>query len=326
MAQRVRTKTKVFCIVGFLLVAVVALWPTIVTFLVQGALRDARLQGAKIAWQGVSASYFTVNAELLEAWIPGPPIEVSLGAKRISVPGPALKLEFRDSSIAVAPLSLMTLSPRFHVSTRLYGGSVEADISGVRSPLLTVDLLVKDVTIGKHPQLSAMGVEGGVISATGTQLTFSNNDQMLTGGAFSIELARLALPERPELKAFLKLTTLNLEKLAVIGEVKDGNVALNALRLASSLGTAEGDGSFSPPRKGRPLVFQVKSKVSLSPNDGAKVAEWLPIITGGTLTATDLAFLVKGRTVPCSSGGGAVLRYTWGCVTTTFEPSARSLP
>jgi hypothetical protein len=143
---------------------------------------------------------------------------------------------------------------------------------------------------------------------------------MVTSGEFLIELSRLALVERPELKMLLKIESLNVQQLTISGVISDATVSLKPVRVASSLGSAEADGIFSPGRHGRPLAFQLQARVTLAAESGDKLAEWLPLLTGGALTNSDKTFLVKSRTVPCSHAAEKVFKYSWGCTTTSFEP------
>jgi hypothetical protein len=321
MKRVVSKRKRVILVTVALLSATVALWPTIATFLLQDALRGARAAGAQIAWRGVSASFLSARAELIEVWVPGPALQVPLGSKRITVPGPALKLELHDVVATLSPISVLTLSPQLQLVAQLYGGRATATVSRMLSAAPQADISISDLTLDKHPQLSSIGLDGGVLAGNATQLMYSAKDRSVTSGAFALHLSRLTVPERPELKMLMKLGSISIQQLTVAGSISDTTVTLNPLRLTSSLGRAEGDGVLSPARSSRPLAFQGQLQVNLAAGGDNTLSDWLPLITNGALTSADKAFLLKGRTVPCSHASGTILRYSWGCVTTTFEPT-----
>jgi type II secretion system protein N len=307
-----------FIVVTLLFVgALVALWPTILTLIFQTSLSKARSSGLRIAWQGVSASYLSARAGAIEVWIPGPPIEVPVASGRVTLPGPALKVEINDLSIVVDPLSLIRLAPRIQAEARLYGGDFSADIRNILGNKVQGELKLQGVSLDKHPQIRALGFGGGAITIQATNLVFSPPTQTLLEGNASVQLSSLSLPARPELALIFKGERLALDSLSTTLKLSQGALTIEQLELSTSLGGARGRGTIILPNPEHKVRIDSNATVSLTKDGAASLGQWLPLISNGALSAENQSFSVTSASTNCSD---KTLELPFGCIRVVFSP------
>lgn len=312
-----KNRSRVLVIVLIAVAAVAGLWPTAMTLLFQTALSNARTAGLRIAWQGVSASYLSARASLIEVWLPGPPIQVTVGSGRVTLPGPALKLEISDLLVSVDPLSVFQLAPRIQAAARLYGGDLSAEVRNVLSEKIEGTLTLQGVSLEKHPQIRSLGIGGGTVNVKASELLFSMPTQTILKGEAELQLTSLSLPSRPELDLILKGERLTVQSLSTSLSLSQGNLSIKPLEFSTSLGSAAGRATISLPSGDRKVRIDADGTFSLSPSGVTSLGQWLPLVSNGVLTAENQRFGVTTATTNCSD---KTLELPFGCLRVVFSP------
>jgi hypothetical protein len=291
------------------IIAAVISWPQVLRHLIQGGLQEARKHGTNLTWNGLSTGFSSAGLDSLTVWIPGPRIKGTF-----AVP---ISIEMHQLSIALNHGSLLTLSPAAAYSTKLYGGY----LLGYAHPGLRESRLfaqVQDVEIGKHPQLSGVGVRGGMTNGAFEDILITARG--VEGGTFSLRVRELALPTIDAVKTLLRTDDLGTVDLDAEGTISPTKVDVKGMRLSSMFGTAVGSVSASEHLSQSPTLTG-RLEVSLSEDGLAKVGPWLQLIPNAGLGSTTPAFVVSLTTVPCSTARstGTVVRLPSGCVKLGFS-------
>lgn len=114
-----RTRNTLLIIVLAFAAAAVVSWPSVVRFIAQRGLEQARQNGANISWNGLTTGPSSVGLESLTIWIPGPKVKGTL-----AIP---ISLELQSLSVDLKLGSLLALSPAVTYGTGLYGGTISGD-------------------------------------------------------------------------------------------------------------------------------------------------------------------------------------------------------
>jgi hypothetical protein len=312
-----KNRSRILVVVLITLAAVAGLWPTAMTLLFQTALSNARTAGLRIAWQGVSASYLSAHASLIEVWLPGPPIQLSVGSGRVTLPGPALKLEIADLSLSIDPLSLFTLAPSVQATARLYGGELSAEARNVLSEKIEANFELQGVSLEKHPQIRSLGIGGGTVNVKASELLFSVPSQTIVKGDASIQVTSLSLPSRRELDLILKGERLTVQSLSTNLSLSQGSLSIKPIEFSTSLGSASGRATIGLPSGDRKVRIDADSTFSLSQSGLTSLGQWLPLVSNGVLTAESQRFGVTTATTNCSD---KTLELPFGCLRVVFSP------
>jgi hypothetical protein len=307
--MRFTTRNTVVIIIVALAATAVVSWPSVVRFIAQRGLEQARENGANISWNGLTTGPSSVGLESLTIWIPGPKVKGTF-----SIP---VSLELQSLSIDLKLGSLLALSPTVTYGTDLYGGTVSGDAKR-EGGATHLNANIERVEIGKHPQLSSIGVKGGATS--GTLQEMSIIPEGVNGGTFSLRVRELELPAVEAVRTLLKTDTLGTVDLDAEGTVSPSSIDITSIRLSSLFGSvvgslsASGHLSRSPSLKG-------SFEVSLSESGISTLGPWLPLIPGAELLPSTSAFLVTVASTPCSSSRTTptVVRTPSGCVKLGFE-------
>lgn len=304
-----RTRNTLLIIVLAFAAAAVVSWPSVVRFIAQRGLEQARQNGANISWNGLTTGPSSVGLESLTIWIPGPKVKGTL-----AIP---ISLELQSLSVDLKLGSLLALSPAVTYGTGLYGGTISGDARREGGATrLTAN--VERVDIGRHPQLSSLGVKGGTTSGTFQEIRII--PEGVNGGTFSLRVRELELPAVEAVRTLLKTETLGTIDLDAEGTISPSAVDITSIRLSSLFGSVVGSLSASDHLSRSPSL-KGSFEVSLSENGISTVGPWLPIIPGADLSPSTSAFAVTVASTPCASSRAipTVLRTPSGCVKLGFE-------
>ena len=286
-----------------------ACWPSLVRYAALRGLLEARSNGANLTWNGLSAGFTTVALDSLTIWIPGPRVKGTF-----SIP---VSLELQQISAALRPASLLVLSPKVTFSTNLYGGVVSGEGQG-QARDASMNVTLSEIELGKHPQLSALGIRGGRVNGVLNGLRITPRG--VEGGKFSTQVRELALPEIDAVTTLLRARDLGGIDVDTEGEVSSSAVRLSTIRLSSLFGSATGELTIANHLTPTPSVSG-SVQVSLSERGSTTIGPWLPLIPGAGLDAATSAFEVSAVSVSCSApnNGSTVLRQRFGCVKLAFR-------
>jgi hypothetical protein len=279
-------------------------WPSVIRFGVQEGLQGVRRKGTNLSWSGLTAGFSSVALDSLTVWFSGPRVQGSF-----AIP---VSIELRQISIAVRVASLLFLSPSVTYSTRLYGGSISGEAQqGMQGTHLSGNL--ENIELGKHPQLSSLGVRGG--STNGTFQDLRVTRQGIEDGAFSVRVRELEIPSIKAATTLLRTQNFGTVDLDAEGDISPSMVDVRNIRLASLFGSVVGNLTCSEHLSRAPSL-KGSFEVSLSEQGVTTLGPWLPLIPGAGLDPSTSSFAVAVATTPCSNsrGDSTVVRLQSGCL------------
>lgn len=307
--MKLTTRKALLLIIVALVAAAVICLPWMVRFIAHKGLEQARQNGANISWNGLTAGPSSVGLESLTVWIPGPKVKGTL-----AIP---ISLELQKLSVDLNLGSLLALSPTVTYGTELYGGTISGDAKR-EGGATRINANVEDVEIGRHPQLSSLGVKGGATS--GTLQEMSIIPEGVNGGTFSLRVRELEIPAVEAVRTLLKTDTLGTVDLDAEGTASPSAVDVTSIRLSSLFGSVVGSFTASEHLTRSPAL-QGSFEVSLSERGIESIGPWLPLIPGADLPPSTSAFTVTVASTPCSSSRAipTVIRTPAGCVKLGFD-------
>ncbi len=301
-------KVIILTLIAFV-VTLGACWPSLLRFAALRGLQHARSDGTNMTWNGLSAGFSSVGLDSLTVWIPGPRVKGSF-----AIP---VSVELQQLSLGVRPASLLKLSPKVAFSTNLYGGVIvgEGETKGMGA---AVSATVTDIELGRHPQLSTLGLRGGVVNGSVENLHLIPSG--VDGGTFSLQLRQLAPPSIDTLTTLLRTRELGTIDVDTEGEVSPSAARFSTVRLSSLFGSVLGDLTVANHLTPQPSI-KGSFEISLSDKGVSTLGPWLPLIPNAGLDATASAFAVSVTSVPCSTAhaGSSVVRFQFGCVKLGFS-------
>ncbi len=287
---------------------IVASWPSLLSFLVQEGLQAARRAGTNLSWNGLTTGISSVGFDSLSVWIPGPRVK---GTFTIPV-----SIELQRPSVTLNPSSLLSLSPSVTYTTQLYGGTLFGDAQRING-LVQVTGNVENVEIGKHPQLSSLGVRGGVSNGAfnGIEIT----QRGVEGGEFFMRVRGLEPPTIQAAKTILRTDNFGTLDIDAEGAISPSKVDLANIRVSSIFGSVVGRLTVSEHLSPSPS-YNGSWEVSLSETGGAAVGPWLQLLPNAGLDTTTTSFLITASSVSCATArsSGTILRLGGGCVKLIF--------
>jgi hypothetical protein len=223
-----------------------------------------------------------------------------------------VSVELQQLSLAVRPGSLLKLSPKVAFSTNLYGGVLVGE-GETQAMGASVTATLTDIELGKHPQLSTLGVRGGVVNGAVENLHFIPSG--VDGGTFSLQLRRLEPPSIDALTTLLRTRELGTVDVDAEGEVSASAARFTTVRLSSLFGSVLGELTVTNHLTPQPST-KGSFEIALSEKGISTLGPWLPLIPNAGLDATASAFAVSVTSVPCSAqhAGSSVIRFQFGCV------------
>jgi hypothetical protein len=252
-----KRKARTFSIVTLLLlIAIGASSPWIVKLLVQRGLEQVRASGTNISWNGLTTGPTSIALDSLTVWVPGPKVKGVF-----TIP---LSVELQQIAIALKLGSLLTLSPSITFTSNLYGGSLSGNAQNTGGTN-QINGLMQDVQIGKHPQLSTVGVTGGTTTASFQDMHLTA--QGVEGGTFSFRVRELGIPAVEAARTLLRTENFGTVDLDAEGAVTPTTVDLSSIRLSSLFGSVVGTMSALDHLSRSPAV-KGSFEVSLSEQGG----------------------------------------------------------
>ena len=299
----------VLTIVGSLAVGVYLLWPSLMRVVVQEALRSAQREGARISWEGLTVSGFTVSVESLGLWLPGPPLR---GGFR-----PPIKIDLERSQAQLRPSSLLAFNPSVDFTLRAYGGSIDGTVTGLRtSP--RVSARFQDVDLAKHDQLRALGLSSALVSGSLTEFEQVSKDAIR--GSFDIFIRRIEVPRIPPALSIVKLQPLKDGEIHLRGMIDPDNVNLDEVKIASSYGSAQGAcRAINLLQQGNESAdgeFQVTIGDALHP----EISPFLPMLSNKVLQSETRRFTAKMKGMSCSRSQRSLGDLALGALCVRFMP------
>jgi type II secretion system protein N len=296
-------------ILGGLGVGIYLLWPTLVRVVAQEALRSAQRNGARISWEGLKVSGFSVSLESFGIWLPGPQIKRGIR--------PPIKIDLERTQVHVSPWSLLMLNPTVDFSVHAYGGSIEGTASHVRtSPRLSATL--RDVDLAKHDQVRPLGIASAVVS--GSLSDFQKIGQNGTKGGFDIVVNRIEIPKIPPSLSLVKLSPLSDGEIHLRGTLDSDKVEIERLKITSSYGSADGAGrAMNLSRKGSESA-DGEFRVSIGDELHGQISPLLPALSNNVLQANTRQFKARMKGFPCSQGPREFVDLELGSLCVRFTP------
>lgn len=173
---------------------------------------------------------------------------LSVRSARIGPKFPPVKLEPQNISLSVSPLSVFRLAPQFLLTADLLGGKARLDAvlrnpGGVRGKG-QADL--KNLNIAAQPQIRALGLESGLLSASLSDAIF--DERGILSGKLELSLVDANKPGETKLpiptpEGLITATVPEITDLSLsaAGDVDLGGLAMRRIMLRSSLIAARGD-------------------------------------------------------------------------------------
>lgn len=282
-------------------------WPSLLKYIVQSSLTNLRAQGHALSWSGVSTSMTSINLEQASGWLSVPAAQRN--GKTIKVP---VTLDLQQLSVGLRGTSLLSLSPSFPFTVALYGGRIAGEAQLLtKEPVVAIE--IDNVELGRHPQLAALGIQGGVITASTKGLRIKQ--QGAPEGSFTITLSNLT----PPAALTPKEQTVSPGPLSVhaTGGFESDKLAVELLDISSPLGSIESTGTVSG-LSGSPCKFSASSRIAIAETTISSLAPQMKYVLGderfpdidlswkGTLEGTDLSLdVIKVATTLGSADGKA---------------------
>jgi hypothetical protein len=295
---------KKFLVTLFVLIAlVVVITPSVLQYFAQSYLTTLQAQGQRLKVRDLQGHFIGLSASSIEAWIPVP---IEKGRRSIPV-----SLDLSDVDVRLG----WTLPPRVRIHAKAYDGTIEID-----APILgsapTASFSLSSIDLSQHPQIRPAGLSSGRLSMSGSSVALSPNTRQ--SSTLSINLRDVGVDTPPVVAQFAKIKTIRDGSLqAEIRTTEDGSVTVDPLSVTSSLGEARGRASGALPSPGAPVSFNANIRFQLSEDEGAQLANWLPIVTNNAVDSSRRAFSMQVRSVPCSGPFSA--RAGDLCVNQTFS-------
>lgn len=210
-------------------------WPSLLKYMVQSTLTELRSKGVSISWSGVSTSMAAINLESATGWVSVPAAQRN--GRTLKIP---VTLDVQRLSVKLRGTSLLSLAPSFPFAAELYGGTLKGETQPLGKNSL-LDITIDNVELGKHPQIAALGIQGGVITASGRGLRI--NPQQLPEGSFTLSLANLTPPSNLSLSE--SSPPVGPMNVTTSGSIEGGTLTLKSFEISSPLGLVESTGTFS---------------------------------------------------------------------------------
>jgi hypothetical protein len=176
----------------------------------------------------------------------------------------------------------------------------------------SVNIQVSKLNMSLHPQLRALGFDSGELS-----LVVENhplNTSSSTPSEYQVTVDQMAFTPPPAVRELVKISTIENGKLSARLTIQPtGRFVLSSCSLTSSLAQAN--------LTGRGALIDMKSldefvgtmQVTLLGEDGAKLAQWLPLLTNQRLQGTDRNFSCALQIRACESLPGFDFRVGQRC-------------
>ncbi len=291
-----RLRSYILLIVFTFVVLVVLVWPQLLSYGAQYALRSAQSPTMRLSWTGAQGSRGGVHFDSIEALF-----SVSTGSRG---PIKSLPVKLSVSNVWVKPslISALLNQQAATFSADLFEGSVSGSVSGaLGSPLLSLAWSdIELAALARYPAIRALGLNEGVFEGTVTLTAVDSAARPDT--TFSATLRDFAIP-RNTLSSVLKVQPGELVTISVSGASSRNSVSLQQLSLSGFFGKILSTGTIGLSPDGEAQEVNLSTDVQLSDSGSQRFGQWLPLASNNVLDARATAFTVRSRTVSCPSGG-----------------------
>jgi hypothetical protein len=294
-------KTRRIVIAGLLVVALLvwALIPSVIQFIGQRELLRLQQRGAKVKVVNLTGQRVGLAAESVETWVP---IQIA-GTPNRTFP---VSLILENARVNLSVPFFRPWSPGVRFSSAMYGGSVEGEVSDIGgSPLLTSSVQAVDLSL--HPQMRALGVDSGSLTASTRDLPLTHT--ITTVGECAIELDRFAVSLPPMVRDIVKVESLRDGKLSLKASIQpSGRFSIKSGEFSSSLAQISLSGNGVA--RGLNTLEQASgtARITLLGEDGARLSQWLPLLTNQRVPASETSFSCAFELLPCTKLSGPDFR------------------
>ena len=315
---RLRLRSALAIVVLTLLALFVALWPTLLGYGAQYALRQAQSPSLRLVWSGVHGTWRGIHIDSLESLI-AVPAQGTGPIKAVPV-----RLELRNVWIRPSLISALVNQEALSVSGEIFGGSLSGSVSSLFSvPTTTLAIAGIDLAeLALFPEVRALGLRTGSVSGSITMA--SAKPGQIPSGTFSLAVKNFSVPSN-QYTSLLKLGPQDTLDLVLEGSSTADTVSVESLTVNSELGKLSGRGKavFKVPQF--PDKVESTAAIALSARGSERLGAWLPIMTSNAIQSDGKALTVVSSLVPCN-GSSAAFNMQFGsrrlCFRNRFEKRA----
>ena len=282
-------------ILGSLAIALLfwLLLPSFLQYFAQRELLKLHSSGIKLKVNGLIGKRVGLGAESVEGWLAIP--------VRNKTPVSNVPVNYRFEDIEVlARIPLLTpWKPGVTVNARAYGGRIDAVASDLTAaPTLSAE--ISQVNLSLHPQLRALGFDSGLLSALVKNHPLSLNQVSTSEYSVRVEQVELALPS--SISDLIKISALSQGKLSCnLSLAPSGSFALPTCEFSSSAAKLTLSGRGTLIKMQSIDQFSGTLNVNLLGEDGAKLSQWMPILTNQRVRSVDSNFSCSLQIGACGS-------------------------
>lgn len=294
MARRLRSALLLILLGAIALI--VALWPQLLSYAAQYALRSAQSPSLKLTWTGAKGSRTGVSFDSIDALA-----AISTGN---SGPLKSVPVRLSLSNVQVQPsfISAMLNQQAATFSASIFGGSISGSVSGVfGSPSASIAWSHIDASsLALLPEIRALGIRQGLLEGTAS---FSGlKPAQVPNSVFSVNLRDFNIPNTP-LNSILKLQPSDILTISVSGSSTPDVITLEPITVIAPFGKLQSRGTIGLSSRGGLRDVILATDVSLSSAGSDRFGAWLPLLTNNQVTAGARSFSLRSKTVPCSGSG-----------------------
>lgn len=287
-----------YLLIALLVLATIAtlVWPQLLSYAAQYALKSAQSPSVKLSWTGAQGSREGVHFDSIDAVV-----SVSTGSKG---PIKALPVRISASNVWIKPslFSALLNQQAATFSADFLGGSVSGSLSGaLGSPTISVAWSnIEVAALARYPAIRALGISTGTLEGTAT--VSGIEPAKPPRALFSATLRDFPVP-RNSFSSVLKLEPGDLVTVSVSGTSSPEVVSLQPLSVTGFFGKLLSTGTIGlSPREGV-RDFDLSTTVELTPSGSQRFGQWLPLLTNNAVQAETSSFNLKSKTIPCPTGG-----------------------
>jgi len=272
-------------------------------------------RGVRLSVVNISGHLFGVSADSVEVWF-----SIPAGPRGQRIPA---VLELQNASASLEP----SLTPRIRLRSKAYNGSVDLSIGALTSaPRLQGNL--REIDLGAHPQLHALGLTRAVATLEIQDIPFSINpgssaraELNVSEGSFSLspKLLELIGDAAQQVASLIKIDHVSNLNLRLLGVMEEGAFSVRPIKLDSSLAAAEGQlkGNFDNGRGEPTLGGTMRVKLTEESNT---LRGWLPLLSENTVTSDASSFTVRFSSTSCVNASVPIARMGRLCVRGSIAP------
>lgn len=193
-------------------------------------------------------------------------------------------------TVGEAVVKITSPTPTVAFSGKLYGGELEGTVTKRWfSDRLEGSAEVTEVSLTRHPQLSALGVSGGTVSGRCADLVADLSSSKVERAHFNITVTSfsratpLTIPAgRFGAPLGFTIPPIPPTDITVEGAFQNQRVAVRKLVVETELGTVAASGMVPVDGQGE---LAVDALVSLSPTGSSRLGAFLPVVSNGAVPA-----------------------------------------